>query len=178
MRRLAPLFAALLGAFVLALLMASNPGYDRAFRPLTTFVPRGASGETRMFGARFEDWRTAARLVLPAGTRDTDGLFLIVDLTLAGTVESTMVRADWLGATGRRYAATLRAEGMPRGIDQLWLQPGLTSRGTAVFELPLDEINGGVLDLHLALDPSLEGALRLAPPAGVPPHVAVEEIGR
>lgn len=178
MRRLVPVLTALFGALLLALLMASNPGYDRAFQPLTARVSSGATGETRMFGARFNGWRTADRLELPAGSRDSEGVFLIVDLALSGRVELTMVRADWQGASGRSYAATMRAAGIPKGIDQVWLQPGLNSTAIAVFELPPDEIAGGALDLHLTLDPNLEGALRLAPPDGAPPHAAVEEIGR
>lgn len=175
--RPANLLIVLAGAAALAGMMATQPDYNSAVRPFVSHAAPGDWAETRLIRARFDGWRTADRIVPPDGrARETGGVFLIADLTLAGRGTSTMVDAAWIGATGRRYAATRRVSGLPLQLDDLWLQPGLDSRAVAVFELPPDEIAGGALALTLRLDPALDGTLRLAPPMSPPAHRAVESV--
>lgn len=181
MIRIAPVMIAAAGAVLLAGMMLTNPDYDRAVRPFETRVPPGESGQTRLIGGRIEGWRTAERVTLAASgspvTRDTQGIFLIVDLKLFGTTESTMLRASWLGSSGRRYDTTSRISGAFRQVQDLWLQPGLDSTAIAIFELPPDEIEGGALILSDRIDAPLDGRLRLAAPPEAPihsPHLELE----
>lgn len=161
---------------LLAGMMLTNPDYNSVVRPFEVRVPPGASGQTRLIGGRITGWRTADTITLPAAgggqQRDTQGVFLVVDLTLFGTTESTMIRAAWIGTSGRRYDTTARASGVLRQIEDVWLQPGLESRATAVFELPPDEVAQGAILLSLRTDPPLDGTLRLAAPLEAPAHAA------
>lgn len=58
-RALASAAVLLIGAALLAGMMLSNPGYDRALRPFVTDVAAGTRGETRTFAAAFTGWETA-----------------------------------------------------------------------------------------------------------------------
>lgn len=180
MIRVAPLMIAVAGAVLLAGMMLTNPDYNRAVRPFETRVAPGESGQTRLIAGRIEGWRTADSVTFPhLGSpvrRDTQGRFLILDLKLSGTTESTMLRAFWIGASGRRYETTARISGAFPQIEDLWLQPGLESKAIAIFELPPDEIAGGALLLTDRVDTPLDGRLRLAAPVEAPPHVANLEL--
>ncbi|WP_299844689.1 hypothetical protein [uncultured Paracoccus sp.] len=175
MIRIAPLLTAAAAAVLLAGMMLTNPDYNSAVRPFETRVPPGETGQTRLIGGRIEGWRTADRISFPAfgslRQRDTQAMFLIVDLKLFGTTDSTMLRAGWIGASGRRYDTTARISGAFLQIQDLWLQPGLESKAIAIFELPEDEIAGGALMLSDRIDAPLDGRLRLAAPVDAPSHV-------
>lgn len=177
MNRLASITVVLAGAGMLAGLRATNPDYDRAIAPFVTTVAANESGTTQLIGGRFLDWRLADRIAFPhAGaevTRDTGGSFLIVDLEVRGTTQSTPARAVWIGSSGRRYATTRRVSGLARQLDEIWLQPGVPLSALAIFELPPDEVEGGSLLLTLTLDQPLEGNLRLLPPPTAPTHEAI-----
>lgn len=169
------------GAVALFAMMLSNPDYNSAVRAFVTPVAAGETGQTRLIRGQFQGWRTADRITFPEYGRDvqrtTEGLFLITDLALSGTTISTPIDAWWIGASGRRYAATRRIAGLPRQTDLLWLQPGLDSHAMAIFELPPDEVAGGALLLTLRFDPVLDGTLRLAPPEAPPAHQEDERLG-
>ncbi len=167
----------LISATALALLagmMLSNPDYDSVVRPFEVSVPPEGRGQTRLIGGQITGWRTADRVTLPSSVggqvRETQGVFLIVDLKVFGTTESTMIRAAWIGASGRRYATTTRISGTLHQIEDVWLQPGLESSATAIFELPPDEIAQGAILLTLRIDPPLDGTLRLSAPTEAPEH--------
>lgn len=182
MSRLVNLAIVVGSAALLAGMMLTNPDYNSVVRPFVTKVSAGDMGETRMFAGRFDTWRTADRVSFDnlgtSVTRDTEGVFLIVDLELSGTIRSTMVDTIWEGASKRRYASTKRVANVPRQVDQLWLQPGLSSTTFTVFELPLDEIEGGRLVVTMSYNPDLDGTLSLAPPDTPPPHEAEVRLGR
>lgn len=161
----------------LGAMMLTNPGRDRAFQPMVARIAAGDQGQARLFSARIDGWHLEPALSLPSGERTSEGVFLVLDLTAAGTTELTTLAADWIGASGRRYATTARAEGLPRRLDTAWMQPGLDSELTATFELPEDEIMGGALLLHLPRMPALEGALLMAPPQ-TPPAIRLAPVSR
>ena len=169
-----PVLISLVGLALLAGMMLSNPDYNSVVRPFEVSVPPGGSGQTRLIAGQIEGWRTADVLTLPPTSggqlRDTQGVFLIVDLKLFGTTESTMIRAAWIGASGRRYATTTRISGTLHQIEDVWLQPCLESSATAIFELPPDEIAQGAILLTLRIDPPLDGTLRLSAPTEAPEH--------
>lgn len=172
---------AIIGVSLAALgaMMVTNPDYNRALRPFVTHVPAGQMGQTRLLAGRMEGWRTADRVAFTEYgkevARGSDGVFLIVDLSLSGTTDSTMIAASWVGSSGREYMTTKRITNVPGQIEELWLQPGLESRAIAVFELPPDEVTGGALRLTLRLDPDLDGTLLLDPPTEAPAH---EDVAR
>jgi hypothetical protein len=180
MIRLPPLLIALAGAALLAGMMLTNPDYNSAVRPFESRVSPGEAGQTRLIDGRIEGWRTADVIAfLRFGSmlrRDTQGVFLIVDLKLSGTTESTQLRATWIGASGRRYDSTARIDGAFLLIQDLWLQPGLESTAMAIFELPPDEIPGGAILLADRIAAPLDGQLRLSAPEDAPPHLAELEL--
>lgn len=181
MKWLAPTCVVLAGAGLLAAFQATNPGYNETFRPFVIDVPADQPGDTRLFDGRIAGWRSADRISFSQFGRDrllnTQGVFLLVDLRLHANIQSTTLRAVWLGASGREYAATARAENLPGALESVALQPGLTMSALAVFELPPDEIAGGALILASPLNPPLDGVLRLQPPAAAPEHRAEESFG-
>lgn len=102
-------------------------------QPFVTRVAAGDTGQTRLFTAQITDWRTASAVEFTSlgrpMRRDTQGTFLIVDLTLTGTGVSTQVTDRWLGASGRRNQATRRIAGFPREIGDVRVQPGPARQG-------------------------------------------------
>ncbi len=171
----------LISAALLAGMMVSNPDHNSTFRPFITRVEADQVGQTRLFTAQFDAWHTAEQIVFrdfgSEKQRDSQGVFLIVDLKLSGTTTSALLGAAWVGASGRHYATTARVTGVPRQIEDLWVQPGLQSKAIAIFELPPDEVQGGALLLSPRLDAPLEGTLLLAAPVGAPDHVAIARPG-
>ena len=105
MIRVAPILIAAVSAALLGGMMLTNPDYNSIVRPFETRVPPGETGQTRLIGGRIEGLRTADVITFPRyGSpvrRETQGVFLIVDAALFGTTESTMLRATWIGASGR-----------------------------------------------------------------------------
>lgn len=181
MIRLRAILIALAGALLVAAMWATNPDYNSAIKPFVTNVRFGETGRTRLIQARFDGWHTTDRIAFSLygsdRLRDSEGVFLIVDLTVTGTTTSAVLDGFWIGSSGRRYAATRRANGIPRLLREVALQPGLDSRAMVVFELPPDEIAGGALSLTLLLDPMLDGTLRLIPPDTPPLHSPEERFG-
>ncbi len=172
----------LVSAALLASMMLSNPDYNSTFRPFKTRVEPDQAGKTRLFTGQFDAWRTAEQIAFrdlgPERLRDTQGVFLIVDLNLSGTSTSVLLSATWVGASGRQYETTARVTGVPRQIEDLSVQPGLQSKAIAIFELPPDEVKGGALLLSPRLDAPLDGTLLLAAPVSAPEHVAIARPGR
>lgn len=168
-------------AAALGAMMMTNPDYNRALRPFATHVPTGGAGQTRLIAGRMLDWRVADQVAFSTFgremLRDSEGVFLMVDLSLSGTTSSTMIAASWIGSSGREYDTTTRITDVPGQLEDLWLQPGLNSTATAYFELPPDEIAGGALRLNLRLNPDLDGVLLLDPPAQPPSHLDVARLG-
>lgn len=169
------------GAALLAAMMLTTPEYNDAIKPFVTKVDAGQIGKTRLISGRFDAWRTADQISFLEGendvTRNTEGVFLIVNLQLSGTTRSTPVDATWQGSSNRRYQASKRVLNLPQQIDLLWLQPGVASKTFAVFELPPDEIEGGRLLLTLGYNPPLDGTLSLAPPKTAPSHEPTARLG-
>ena len=169
---ISPVNLAIIAASAAALgaMMLTNPDYNRALQPFTTHVASGQTGQTRLIAGQMEGWRTADQIAFSNfGTetrRDSEGVFLIVDMSLTGTTESTTVSASWVGSSGREYDSTTRIANVPGLLSDLWLQPGLNSRAMTVFELPPDEVAGGALRLTLRLDPDLDPSLWHGPGRG------------
>src|SRR5690606_24862977 len=102
-------------------------------------------------------------------TRDTQGVFLVVDFDISNVHESVRLAATWQGRSGRRYVQTARVAGATT-LDTRQFHPGLGDQGRAVFELPQDEIKEGrlllarkgpnILDSELALTPTMGAPLR------------------
>lgn len=182
MRAVAALVVALLGCTLLAGMMATNPTYNRAIRPFVETVPASETGATRAMSAQFTGWETADQLRFTrygkVVTRDSGGIFLIVELVTEATQASTRLVASWQGASGRIYGETTRVSGVARQLSEQWAQPGLDMRATAIFELPHDEIAGGALLVGLPLDPALDGKLRLMPPEEAPGHSRLRDLDR
>ncbi|AEC21194.1 hypothetical protein PT7_2654 [Pusillimonas sp. T7-7] len=157
-----------LGACIQGALMMTTPTFDSVFQPMRSTAQSGAIAQGRLHAARFSDWQTAEQLSFDRYgttiTRDTQGIFLIVDVDILDVQESIQLTATWQGRSGRQYVQTARADGAPSTLDTRQFHPGLDDQGRAVFELPRDEIEGGklliarkgpnILDSELALTPT------------------------
>ena len=167
----------LAAAVMLAGMMLTNPDYNSIVRPFVSHAGPGESGATRLIEGRLTGWRTADAIAFTDYSGDklrrTDGVFLIAELTLTGRSTSTLVAAEWVGASGRHYATTSRVSGLRQQIEDVWLQPGLDMKAIAIFELPPDELEGGAVLLTLRLNPPLDGTILLDAPTDPAPHEAV-----
>ncbi|NYT84836.1 hypothetical protein [Pollutimonas harenae] len=166
-RYVLPIF---LGACVLGALMMSTPTFDSVFQPMRSTAHSGGAAHGRLHAARFADWQTADQISFDRYgttlTRDTEGVFLIVDIDILDVRESLRLTATWLGRSGRHYAQTARADGAPSTLDVRQFHPGLDNRGRAVFELPRDEIEKGTLLLSRKGPNILDSELELTPTKG------------
>lgn len=164
-----------LGACVLGALMMTAPNFDNVFKPMRSTAQSGAVAQGRLHAARFSNWQTADQLSFERYgtpvTRNTQGVFLIVDIDILNVKESVRLSAIWQGRSGRRYVQTARADGAPSTLDVRQFHPGLEDQGRAVFELPGDEIQGGTLLLARKGPNVLDSELGLTPPTGAAvPH--------
>jgi len=164
----------LLGACALGAMMITTPDFNSVFQPFRTTAQSGAIAQGRLHAARFSDWQTADKLSFDrygtTVTRNTQGVFLIVDFDVSNIRESVRLSATWQGRSGRKYTQTARANGAPSTLDTRQFHPGLDDQGRAVFELPNDEVEGGkllltrkgpnILDSELALSPTAGAAIR------------------
>ena len=168
------ILAVLLGACLLGLMMNSTPGFDQVFRPLRVTAADGSVAHGRLHDAGIAGWQTTDRLMFERYgkpvTRDTQGVFLVVDLDIVDVRESIYLSAVWQGRSGRRYVQTARADGAPGTLDVRQFHPGMADKGRAVFELPLDEVQGGQLLLSRKGVNMLDSELALTPPADAAPR--------
>src|SRR5690606_36708441 len=136
------ILSGLLGTCILGFFMSTSPSFDDMFKPMRSTSPAGAIAQGRLHDARLVGWQTADQLSFKRYgttiTRDTQGVFLIVDTAILNTRESLSLTATWQGRSGRYYAQTTRANGAPSTLDVRQFHPGLDDRARAVFELPED----------------------------------------
>lgn len=172
----------LLGACALGAMMATTPDYNRVFQPFRTHAQVDGIAQGRLHDARFGNWQTADQISFDrygkAVVRDTQGVFLVVDVDILNVRESVRLTAAWLGRSGRRYEQTSRAEGTPVTLDVRQFHPGLDDRGVVVFELPEDEVAGGQLLLARRGPNILDSELALTPATATPmQHHALLRLG-
>lgn len=180
MIRPASIIAIVVAAAALAGMMATNPDYNRAVRPMISEAGSDGIARTRTVAGKIESWRTADVIEFTRYgkkmRRDTAGVFLIVEMKLDAVGQSIVVESEWLGTSGRHYQTTDRIDGPQQLIHDSWLQPGMTVSTTAIFELPRDEIVGGAALVGPWLMMPLDGSIKLEPPAEPPRHVLVERM--
>ena len=166
MIKLRHLFSFLLGACILGALMNTTPTYDDVFKPMRSTSQSGKTAQGRLYAARLANWQTADHISFNRYgthlTRDTDGIFLVVDIDIQDVQESLRLSASWLGRSGRRYEQTTRVDSATT-LNVRQFHPGLQDQGRAVFELPPDEIEGGSLLLARPGPNLLDSELELIP---------------
>ena len=137
------------GAAALGMMMNTVPDYNSSFQPLAVFANDEGVGDSSLFRAELKGLRTADRVVYQSFgqevSRDTSAVFLVAELDITGGSSSRPLQAVWRGATGRQYNQSARVENAPRDLSLRSVEPGLTDRVIAIFELPEDEIVGGRL---------------------------------
>ena len=166
MMRLRHILPVLLGACVLGALMNTTPTYDSVFKPMRSTAQGNASAQGRLLSAQLANWQTADQITFERYgslvTRDTQGVFLIVDVAVQDVQESLRLTATWQGRSGRRYTQTARVDSATT-LNVRQFHPGLQDEGRAVFELPRDEITGGSLLLARQGPNILDSELELIP---------------
>jgi hypothetical protein len=145
----------IVGTVVLgAEIVERNPGSEQVQRP---FVHTGRLGQTvdgLSFTATAESVRGAKRVSDDGDVYTTDGVFVLVAVTVAaGTEPVSLGYAALLDNRGRIFEATSR---FSQAIDLYTLQPGIPVRGEYTFELPRTALDGA-LHLQLSKDPVFGG---------------------
>lgn len=139
------------GAVVLGMMMNTVPNYNSSFQPAKVFADEGGVGDSSLFHAQLIGLKTAGTIAYQSFgqeiSRDTSATFLVAELTVTGRSSSRQLQAIWLGSTGRQYNQSGRLQNAPRDLSARAVEPGLTDRAIAIFELPEDEIVGGKLGL-------------------------------
>lgn len=161
-----------IGAGALLVMQRNSLPYDRLTGPHPLAVAPGETGRARDLGVTFHRLETAQTLEWsgPDGAitrRETEGVWLLADVTLTAGAAPTGADALWRGATGRRYHASGRVAGAPGIVPRGAIAPGLPQRGYLAFELPPDEIAGGRLEVAPSAAPMFDRVLVMAPGAGV-----------
>ena len=166
------LLSVILGAVALGAMMNTIPDYNSSFQPFAVVADDDGVGQGRLFTAELVGLKTAGIVSYTRFgedvSRDTSATFLVADLSITGRSESRQLEAIWLGATGRQYNQTARLEDAPRNLSTVRVEPGLTDRAIAVFEVPEDEIVGGQLALIPRGRFPMDSAVHFAGPASVP----------
>lgn len=142
---------ALLAAAAAATVTA--PTQDDVQAPIESVGPVGRTIVARQIEARAEAVRVADRLALPAGSssRDsaTDGVWVVVDLTVACRIDACGFAGSRLRIAGRSYAPSAIVPGASFATTSQ--DPGLRYRTSAVFEVPRSALRAG--SARLAVQP-------------------------
>lgn len=165
-----------LGGGFLGMMMNTLPTYDSSFQPFSVSAGENGVGEGRLFAAELVDLRSSSTVsYMQFGkeiARDSSATFLVAELAVSARERSQQVEAVWLGATGRRYAETVRLENLPRSLSSTWFEPGLKGQAFAVFELPDDEIAEGQLVVTPRGNAIMDSAVHLPAPKALPARQA------
>lgn len=122
-----------------------TPGSDEVSRP---FIHSGRIGDIvdgLTFTAKVHSVRGGRSVTDTDGdVYTTDGLFVLVTITVTATTDTTRLDHLAVAGGGRTYRATRRFD---QDLDLQELQPGIGVKGELVFEVPPT----GALDLALQL---------------------------
>ncbi|MQA77976.1 MAG: hypothetical protein GEV10_05765 [Streptosporangiales bacterium] len=182
-RVLRGLLVVALCAAIVALVQIRPTGADKG-GPLTRHGELGAQLRGETLHALAHRDRTARTIAVAAGDeyRATDGVLLVVPVTVTAVEHSLIVDAALLTADGSRYRPVEVPDQLTADVT---LHPGIPMSGAVVFQVPRDRLAGAALvlleaantpvpaheELRIDLDVDAAGARRMLAtdgPAEVP----------
>jgi hypothetical protein len=132
-----------------------NPGSEQVQRPFIHTGQMGHAVDGLSFTATGESVRGAKRVSDDGDVYTTDGVFVLVTVTVAaGTEPVSLAHAALVDRAGRIFEPTSR---FTQDIDLYTVQPGIPVRGEYTFELPRVALDGGLI-LQLSKDPVFGGS--------------------
>lgn len=149
---------------VLAALQATTPPYAMLTGPIKTAGRQADVVAGTMFSARVKQVQKARTLVWDqfgrAVERQSSGTWVVVSAELQAMRETLPVRgATVIGASGRLYRQSRRADSAPNVLSAKLVQPGLPTTGIFIFEMPEEETRDMELVLSRQYGPQLEDEL-------------------
>ena len=122
-----------------------TPGSEQVGRPFVHSGPVGQEVQGLGFTATVQSVRGAKSIADPDGdVFTTDGVFVVVKLTLTAKVETTKLLYVALVSNGKTYELLERVR---QPMDVFALQPGLPVQGEMAFELSSAAAAGSTLQL-------------------------------
>ncbi|MBN9044170.1 MAG: hypothetical protein J0H18_00715 [Rhizobiales bacterium] len=150
----------------LAFLQSTTPSYTLLTGPVETDGVQKDTVSSRTFAIKVKKVIRAETISFTRygqpTERQTGGCWLIVSVELQSKRETMSIRGAAIeGASGRLYRQSLRVDGAPRLVSDKRIQPGLTTRGLFVFELPEPETQDMTLVVSRQPSPRLESEIRV-----------------
>lgn len=158
------LAALTVAAAVLYGLQQTKPGYADITAPLAVKGKAGERLSGREFDVQVTGTRLANRLQVTAYGQSriltTSGVWLIVDVKAEARDETVAITAaSWRGPTGLEFLASERLSTFPTLIRGQRLEPGIEKTGQIIFEMPPEQLAGGVLLMSRSLFTPLDSEI-------------------
>lgn len=154
-------------AAILAILKATTPSYATLTGPIRTAGRQAEMVEGTTFGVKVNHVVGARTIAYDKFGRNAElqssGVWVVIAAELQALQQTMPVRAATLvGASGRLYRQSRRPDGAPNLLSMKVVQPGLTTTGIFVFELPEDETQNMELVVSEQYDPQLKDEIRVS----------------
>ena len=166
MRLLLSLVLVGLAALILAFLQSTTPSYAVLTGPIETIGRQKDAVSSKTFGIKVDKIIRAKTLAFTRYgkpiERQTEGVWVIASVELQTKHETMTIQAAAIeGASGRLYRQSHRADGAPRLVSTKTLQPGLSSTGIVIFELPEADAHDMTLVVSKQPSPQLDSEIRV-----------------
>lgn len=162
------LFLPLIGlsALMLAFLQSTTPSYAILTGPIATVGQQKDTVSSRTFSIKVDKIIRARTLAFTRYgkpiERQSAGVWVIASVELQTKQETMTIQAAAIrGASGRLYRQTHRADGAPRLVSTKTLQPGLSSTGIMIFELPEEDAHDMTLIVSKKPSPQLDSEISI-----------------
>jgi len=157
----------LLAGAILLFLQTTTPPYAMLTGPIRTGGGQGEMVASRTFSARIDKAIQAQTIAYKRFGKDfertTSGVWLLVAVeTRVGHQTMAIRGATIRGASGRLYRQSRRAGNAPQLLSDKTVQPGLSTTGLLVFELPQEEATDMSLLLSAGYSPQLQDEIEIA----------------
>ncbi|NLS18581.1 hypothetical protein HGP16_18655 [Rhizobium sp. P40RR-XXII] len=166
MRLLLALVLVGLAALILAFLQSTTPSYAVLTGPIETIGRQKDAVSSRTFRIKVHKIICAKTLAFTRYgkpiERQTEGVWVIASVELQTRQETMKIQAAAIeGASGRLYRQSHRADGAPGLVSTKTLQPGLSSTGIIIFELPEADAHDITLVVSKQPSPQLDSEIRV-----------------
>ncbi|MBB6488697.1 hypothetical protein [Rhizobium lusitanum] len=166
MRLLLSLLLIGLSALLLAFLQSTTPSYALLTGPIKTVGQQKDTLSSRTFSIKVDKIIRARILAFTRYgkpiERQSEGVWVIAGVELQTKRETMTIQAAAIkGASGRLYRQSHRADGAPRLASTKMLQPGLSSAGIMIFELPEEDAHDMTLIVSKQPSPQLASEIHV-----------------
>ncbi len=155
-----------LSALILAFLQSTTPSYAILTGPIIRAGQQKDTVSSRTFSSKVDKIIRAKMLAFTRYgkqiERQSEGVWVIASVELQTKRETMTIQAAAIqGASGRLYQQSHRADGAPRLVSTKTLQPGLSSTGIIIFEMPEDDAHDMTLIVSKQPSPQLDAEIHV-----------------